>query len=395
MSNKPQDLSILKSASGGVSPIWLLCLGVAVIGSNSLLLSPILGDVSAALAAPPATIARAIGSYGGATACSALLLAPRIDAIGPARALYVAMSILSLSLFGSSLAGDWLALTSAQAVAGAAAGIALPATYALATSLPGRTAAETLGRVLTGWSISLVAGIPTAALIAERAGWRWAYAAVAALAGVVAFGAWFTSSGGAPISEPTARPSWRKLLMRSPIRILLMACLAYMTAFYSVYAFLGEQLRQTLGATASSAALVASAYGVGFGAASFLDRAIDRIGARRLFPIVLMALALLYFAIPLVTRAFWPTTAFALLWGVINHFGLNILVLLLTQFERDARGAVLGLNSAVTYLGALIGAAMGGALFTHINFDAIAYVAGAYLLCAALIVFLRLPLTRA
>ena len=51
MSNKPQDLSILKSASGGVSPIWLLCLGVAVIGSNSLLLSPILGDVSAALLA--------------------------------------------------------------------------------------------------------------------------------------------------------------------------------------------------------------------------------------------------------------------------------------------------------------------------------------------------------
>ena len=48
-------------------------------GANALALSPLLGDVAAALAVPPTTIARAATAYGGATALAALLLAPRIE----------------------------------------------------------------------------------------------------------------------------------------------------------------------------------------------------------------------------------------------------------------------------------------------------------------------------
>ena len=65
----------------------LLILGIAVIGSNSLALSPVLTDVAHSLSATPVQVARANAAYGGATALSALLLGPVVDRVGARRIL--------------------------------------------------------------------------------------------------------------------------------------------------------------------------------------------------------------------------------------------------------------------------------------------------------------------
>src|SRR3954453_16357866 len=74
--------------------ILLLTVGLAVTGSNSLVLSPILPDVAQGLGTTPVVISRALAAYGGATALSAFL-APRIDRVGPRRALSVGMAALT------------------------------------------------------------------------------------------------------------------------------------------------------------------------------------------------------------------------------------------------------------------------------------------------------------
>ncbi|CAN0605732.1 unnamed protein product, partial [Ectocarpus sp. 12 AP-2014] len=80
---------------------------VATVGSNSLLLSPILTDVSQGLATTPATAARAIAAYGSATAFSALVLAPLIDRFGSRRMLLFGLFALFLGIALSAAAGDW------------------------------------------------------------------------------------------------------------------------------------------------------------------------------------------------------------------------------------------------------------------------------------------------
>ena len=75
--------------------IVLLLLGIAVTGSNSLVLSPILADVALGLGTTPVAVSRALAAYGGATALSAFLLAPRIDRVGPRRALTAGMAALT------------------------------------------------------------------------------------------------------------------------------------------------------------------------------------------------------------------------------------------------------------------------------------------------------------
>jgi predicted MFS family arabinose efflux permease len=88
----------------------VLTTGIAVIGSNSLALSPILGDVARELATRPELVAQAITTYGGATALSALLLAPRIDVLGACRALRLGLACLALATLASAVAPHWAML---------------------------------------------------------------------------------------------------------------------------------------------------------------------------------------------------------------------------------------------------------------------------------------------
>lgn len=363
----------------------LLMLGIAVVGSNSLALSPILPDVAASLLATPVQVARANAAYGGATAVSALLLGPLVDRLGARRVLVAGLGLLAGAMVGSAAATGWLLLAVAQGVAGVAAGLVLPATYAYATvaAPPGREA-ETLGRVLTGWSVSLVAGVPLSALIAETAGWRASYGLLAVL--LLA-----ASAGFARVREPAAAPAGgrdRSLLpaLRSPgVPALLAVCFAFMTAFYGVYSFMGDHMRQVLGVSSGAAGLVVLAYGLGFGLASLGDRVVDRVGAGRLFPFVLGALTPVFVLMISGSGSFPAMLALAAAWGFANHFGLNILVLLLGRADPARRGAVLALNSAVSYAGALAGASVFGVLYEWGGFRPLAGVAAACVAGAAVV----------
>ena len=134
-----------------------------------LILSTVLDPIATDLHAAPVQIARAISAYGSGTALAALLLAPRIERLGIERALVAALLFLGLSLAGSALSSECVSLALSQGLAGLCAGVALPAIYAFATSAAG---AQALGGVLTGWSISLVAGVPLSALLTQWTNWR-------------------------------------------------------------------------------------------------------------------------------------------------------------------------------------------------------------------------------
>lgn len=168
-----------------MSKFWLtlvLLLGVAVIGSNSLVLSPVLTDVAADLATTPVVVSRAISAYGGATAASALLLGFTVDRYGVRKVLVLGSVLLASGVFLSAAAHTWVVLAIAQAITGIAAGVMLPAIYTAATAVGGEDeGARMLGRVLMGWSVSLVAGVPVSAFIAERFGWQAGYLVLGAL----------------------------------------------------------------------------------------------------------------------------------------------------------------------------------------------------------------------
>jgi predicted MFS family arabinose efflux permease len=358
--------------------IWVLMLGIAVVGSNSLALSPILGNVALDLETTSIAVGHASAAYGGATALSALVFARLLGVIGPHKMLCAALGALTLAMVGSAAATHLVALVAFQVAAGTAAGVILPATYALATSAaPAGRDAEYLGKVLTGWSLSMVVGVPLSAWVAHTLSWRASY---------IGFAVLLAAATVTMLLQPTPSTGPRRdaagmrvALSRPGARPLLLICLLFMTAFYGVYTYVGDHVRQTWGLNASEAGLIALAYGLGFGLAAFGDRFIDRIGAIRLFPLVLMLVCGIYTAM-LFAASWMLMLALAVLWGLINHAGLNILVLLLRRTSHDGGGAILALNSATTYVGALLGASLFGGLYDRAGFSALGWAAAVCML---------------
>jgi predicted MFS family arabinose efflux permease len=277
-------------------------------------------------------------------------------------------------------------LALAQLVGGIGVGVVLPATYALAAELaPPGAGARATGRVLTGWSIALVAGVPLATVLGDAVGWRAAFGALAALCAVqVALYALLPATPGAG----PARGALGAALRAPGVAALLAGVVAYMAAFYGVFAFVGVEVRAVHGGGATTAGLVALAYGVGFGVAAGADRLLDRLGTARLVAPSLALLAAVYLALAATVGAFALFLAVALVWGLVNHVGLTLLLSRLTAVAPGLRGAVLSLNTAATYGGAAVAGALAGPLYEAAGFGRLAVT-------AAVLLALAVPVTRA
>jgi DHA1 family inner membrane transport protein len=356
---------------------------VAVIGSNSLGLGPIAPAVASSLGSSVPTVMMAAAAFGLGTAASALFLARHIDRIGARRMLQLALGLLATALAGSAAAPIVSILIACQLVAGIASGIALPAIYSSAAAIapPGRES-RTIGVVLTGWTLSMVVGVALSAVLADLVHWRAVFAAIAVLA-LVAIAMLSTSKYHEVLATESA-PLPLEALKIKGIKPLLIACGAFMAAFYGIYGYLGDYLHHGLGQPVSANGLAALAYGMGFGAATLLDNVVDRLGAKRVMPIAFLATGTVYVSMALLGGSFTALLIAVFLWGLANHFGLNVLIMRLSAIDPARRGTIMGLNSAVTYLAGFIGTAAFAPLHTEFGFATAVCVAAALMLIAVL-----------
>ncbi|MCA1368511.1 MFS transporter [Bradyrhizobium sp. BRP14] len=382
MTNIDQPVQTVSAERVRIPPFaFVLTTCVGVIGSNSLALGPIAPEVARSLGADVPAVMTASAAFGLGTAASAAFLGRLIDRHGPRRMLATALLLLAAGLGGSAVAPALPLLVVAQLLVGMAAGIALPAIYTLASVIaPAGRESETVGLVLTGWTLSMVAGVPLSAAIADFAGWRTVYVVVAAATliacAAVRLAAVREDSGGEATSPLAA------LGVRG-VAPLLAACAAFMAAFYGVYAYIGDHLHAVLGLPVSANGLVAVSYGFGFGGAVFLDRLIDRFGSGRLLPLIFLAVAGIYVSMAAASGSYSAMLAVVFLWGLANHFGLNVLILRLTALDSARRGAIMGLNSGVTYFSLFAGTIGFGAAYASTGFFILPLAAAGLMLAAA------------
>ncbi|MEO0566436.1 MAG: MFS transporter [Pseudomonadota bacterium] len=360
-----------------MNPVWLLMFGISIVGSNSLVLSPIASDVATSLPGSSATdVMFASAIYGAATAASALTLAPKADQIGLRRALLIALLGLCFAMAICASAPALWVLIVGQALAGSAAGLALPAIYGLSAEIaPKGRESETLGKVLTGWTLSLVAGVSLSAILTDFLHWRvvFSFLGAASLFLLIAL-----KRNEIPETRPSGKTiSPLKALRFKGLPPILFAVACYMAAFYGLYAYIGTHLTQNLGVATGIAGLAALSYGVGFGVVAPLDRLIDRHGATNSAPIVFAALLCAYVGLSALSPFAVALIAFCFVWGAANHLGLNILVGQLTALSPKQRATILGLYSAVTYAAMFVGTTAFKVVFESFGFSVIALLSAA------------------
>lgn len=343
----------------------LLTATMAVIGANSLVLPPIAPAVAADLSTDVAKILQAAAAYGGGTALSALLLAPRADVIGAARALRSACAVLIVALTLSAFAPTVGLLILGQALAGLGAGVALPTIYVLAVQIaPAGRTKQTIGFVLSGWTFSLIGGVTLSAMIADMGGWQMVYGLMAALTAAV----WLLLSRCSfPYvqdhhAERAASP-FSALRLPGILRGLFSNAML-MLAFNGAYLYLGSHIVHNLERSTSSAGILTMFYGIGFGLASLLNRHLEKLSLRAAGVFAFAGLSVIYLLMDHWAKDYVALVSIALVWGMFQHFALNMVVERLTSLDPGRRGAIMGLNSAVSYA-----TVVGGAFLFRVPFE--------------------------
>lgn len=361
-----------------------LLAGVLLVGSNAFVLTPILSEVAQGLATEPYRIAWSISAFGAATAISALTLSGLIDRAPAGWVLGSAALLLGLAQASSGSSQNWIWLCLSQAVAGMAVGVLLPGAYAttVATAPKGREASR-LGIVLTGWALSLVLTVPLAAFIAERIGWRMVYALLAGLSVLTALGL-VAGLHGVRGGVVLRTPPWRALRLPGVARLLLVM-FTYMTAFYGSFAFFGEGMRQAFSLSAEEVGTFVLAYGLGFGLVGIgLGIVAPKITHRYIF-LVLFGIAISYACWHFALGVRLVALTAALIWGALNQLGLNALVVSLNQHAAEARGTVMGLNTAVTYSAVFAGPLVMSPIYAVAGFTSVSALAAVFIVIGVLL----------
>ncbi|MBV6633334.1 MAG: MFS transporter [Alphaproteobacteria bacterium] len=358
--------------------LTLLVLTVAIVGAQSLMLSALVPDMAAGLAVGTTEIGIAIGAYGATTGLAAVLLGPRFDPLPRRYTLTFCLILLGVGLTIGAVATHWVVLAIAQGIGGVAAGVLLPMAYASASDMapPGRNA-EYLGKVLMGWSIAMIAGVPLGGVLGDTVGWRGALMVMAATALIVALGTSRLTRRRETLPDAGSVEGLvgkLKAAARVPtVGTFLAISFAVMFAFYCAYGFFGAHIRALHGGGGAVIGLLAAAYGAGFAAAGTFSGLIDRLGALRSCLISGVALLAIYAGLAPVSELVfvgqpWPIGVWMFLFGAINHVMINGYVSGMSATDAKRRGVILSLNTGVTYLGFMAGSVAGGIAFDIVGY---------------------------
>ncbi len=279
---------------------------------------------------------------------------------------------LAFAATGVATSNSFLAVAAYVTFAGACCGMF---TGVIFTEVSGRVSAQQQGRalgwVMSGQSLTLLVGVPLAAWVGSRIGWRGVNCCVAMLALASASGLLATTAKTADAgSASTIRvPSMRAALERPVLRLLCMGiaeriCYGLVAVYYATF------LQSTYRLSLNEVALPLAVFALGNILGTLLggqlaDRLANRLG--------IFAAAMLASAVAALALFGWQTdvtTSVILGFGYVfcNAIARPSLMASLTDVPEHVRGTVMGLNVTCFSIGWLGAAALGGWMIAPFGF---------------------------
>lgn len=368
-----------------------LILGIVAIGVEGLVISPVLSDLARDFHASATQAAWAVAVYGLALAVTA----PVVGLLGGAvpRKLIMAAGLMTFVIAGMlcAISFNFAMLIGARALCGAGAGAFLPSCYAyVGDCTPYESRGRVMGRVMAGWSLALIAGVPLGSWAGEIFGWRATFVGVSVL-GMVAL--YFVIRLPAVTASNTAsnvRDSVRKdalIVWRSKVPRLLVVNFLNMISFYGIYTFLGVVVRERLGIGSSAFGALVLCYGMGLLLGTMNAGLLDRYGKDKAAISALVLLILVFALLPFATGSAAFIAFCMLAWGSLQGLTQTAIATLLTQAGDQARSFATACMSCTTYLAVAAGASGGGALLASQGFAVLSWSGALCVFLASLLLY--------
>ncbi|UWU95724.1 MFS transporter [Bradyrhizobium sp. CB1015] len=371
----------------GIKPILIcLAIGVFAVGTEGFMIAGVLPEIASELKVTEAVAGYLVTAFSLVYAIGSPVLTVALARVQQRRLIGLAMLLFALSNVLAAVAPTYGTLVLARVALAASASIFMPAALNAAGQL---VALDMRGRALalvnSGAAIALMAGVPLGAMIGQMAGWRFAFALVAVVAGAASLVLLsrlpeLTFEAAGTLGERI------KAIKYPEISTSLLTTLFWAMGINALYTFVAVYLNQV--AKIATAHLGIVLFGIGFASSigAYLGgMATDRWEARRVRAAAIAAMACIYVIIALLGSADLrgPTSAVAvailmmICAGVAWIFYAAQQVRLLQLVLPAAGATVVSLNASAMYLGFAGGAVAGAAMLQGAHLTGLAWISAA------------------
>ena len=368
----------------------LLFLGLADNQMIAALLPSLLGSLRVSVGMAGLLVA----VYSLAAALASFVSGTLSDHYGRRRFLFLGVLLFAVSSWVASRAGNFQALLLARSLTGFAAGMlsTCSITYA-ADWFEYRVRGRALGLISSAYFAAPILGVPLAAQIADRYGWRRAFLFFAILA--LAVGA---LSLGLPKDKLSSEPSsdklravgraFRSFLVRRDTAAALAIAFLVSGGLVGFLTYVGQWLNSGFGISTRTIGWVFMLGGVmALGSAPAGGIVSDRLGKRSVAIVSNVILALAVAVIPLFSWGFWLLAVFSVA-SMGAAFRQGPLTALITELVPSTqRGAFIALRNIFSQTGIGSAAILGGFLFERHGYAAVTTLCAAMTGAVALLLF--------
>ena len=368
-----------------------MALAVFLAVTAVAMLGPLLVDMAGPLGVTVPAAGQLVTAAAGSWALAALAAGPVSDAYGRKPVLLLGLCLLAAGSFGMGLAPNFAAAMGFGLLVGIGGGMVPPTCVSLAADIAPDARRPMAVAVMTMQpGMSVLLGVPLAAVLGEFAGWRSAFLAVGLALALAAL----LLCALAPRRRPPARHVSLTGRMRRVIAFPVTWYIAgtnmlARAAWGAVLTFLPAFLIVTYGLRTVEVALPMAFVALWMTAAPLMGGRIGR--ARRRLPLtaaLLLAAAIPGLGVFLLDWGPWVSVSAAGLFMLLVVPVTTILAILVAEAGGESRGALAGVISSSNWGGAAAGAAIGGALAARFGYGALLFLlAGAVLASGVLMAF--------
>lgn len=384
-----------------VFTLWLLVFGV---GSQAMLIAPIIPQIATQLVIDEAVLGTLITAYSVAVGAFALLVGPISDRIGRRPVLLAGTGLMTAALAAHWFAGDYVGLFGVRLLAGVAGGVLNGAAVAyVGDYFPPERRGWANGWVISGFAAGQIAGIPIGTVLAAEFGFRVPFLAFA-IATLFAFGLVVTF-----LPAPDVRLATSKLTVRSFVgeyaallrrREILAATLVFFlmfggTALYTT--FLPTWLQVELLVGAGAIALLFLLGGLSNAVVGPVAGSLsDSLGRKRIILVASVGIAVVMAVTPLagaVGGFVAVAGVFVVVMALFASRASSFTTLLTELADGNQRGSLMSLTVGVGQVGTGVGGALAGTAYAATGYPASAVAAGVVMAVIALLIYRYLPAT--
>jgi predicted MFS family arabinose efflux permease len=387
---------MIRQASNDVSGLraWqlgVLAAGTFTLGVDGFVLSGLLPKISADLSVSVSTAGQLTTIFSITYALGSPIIATLTGRWDRRVLLGGGLALFLLGLVGQALATSFAVMAAGRVVAAIGAAAFQSNAYVMAGLLAGeQRRGRALAAVTAGTSLSTVLGVPFGVLIGQWWGWRAVLWTIAALAALTAVGVPRLPRAHVPATSMRAR-------LRVLTRPAVLAVLAATAAVVAPTFLLISYLPAVLGASAAGGRLVLVLLASGLGGIlgnRLVGRLVDGRGALPVLLVGVGGAAVSYGA--LVPAQSWYGSTLVLIFVIGAFGGLTITPQQHRLFDvaPDVATVALGLNGSAIYVGAALGAAIGGATLDLTSASALPAAAGLSAAAALVLIVTTAPKRR-